>query len=223
MKLLFLSSGNGGNMKFIYHANNMLNLGIEMVGVISDRKCKANRFAEENNIYTDTIAYTKKSQAELNAKLVELKPDIVITNIHKVLTKQTLTCVDNCRFINLHYSLLPSFKGTINMAAVQMAKESNSQFIGVSSHEVIEEVDSGRLISQGIFHPNWNENIELIYDTIFKTGNIVLLNSLFKKGANKDFYATKKVVINGYEVIFSEGIFEIMESLGRIWEKIQVA
>lgn len=214
MKVLFLASGGGGNFRFIYHANEALNLNFEMLGIISDRICRAHEFACTHNLYSKAIKYSRSNVEELNEELQRLKPDIVITTIHKILAESTLSAVPECKFINLHYSLLPSFKGTINMQPVDQGKSLNAQFIGTSVHEVIEEVDAGRLISQSIFHPDWNSDINIIYDTVFKSGCLALLNALLKTKENSNsYYPAKSFLLNNYEVTFSEALFNMNEKI----------
>jgi len=59
-KLVFLASGGGGNLKFIYRCITLNFLpNVHVVGVIADRPCGAMEFAHDNDIPSFQIAYTQ--------------------------------------------------------------------------------------------------------------------------------------------------------------------
>lgn len=182
-KITFLVSGNGGTLKFLYYAIELLKLPFEINMVISDRKCGAIEFAEKNNIISKTINYSKIDDLELIEEFEKIETDIIITNIHKILTPEVLRST-NADFINLHYSLLPAFGGLIGMKTVDKAKMQNCQFIGATCHEVTEELDGGKILCQGLYPVNWNEDITKIYDKVFKIACISFLNALMTKYLN---------------------------------------
>ena len=218
--ILFLASGGGGNFKFLYHAIEALQLPYRIVGLISDRMCAANEFAEQNNIFTKAIKYNKQRTEELDEIISNTQPHIVITNIHKILAPTTLLAAPGAMFINLHYSLLPAYAGMINMEPVNAAKAVNNRFIGVSSHDVIEEVDAGKIIAQAVFQPEWDADIVTIYDTVFKSGALTLLNAILLKTEQKKSTAIT-ITINNYEVTLSESIFDTDKLNNSLfWSKI---
>lgn len=67
---------------------------------------------------------------------------IVLTNYTKELSSDVLTLG---RFINIHPSLLPSFKGT---DAIQRAFVSGVKVSGVTVHWVTSDIDGGKIIAQ---------------------------------------------------------------------------
>jgi phosphoribosylglycinamide formyltransferase-1 len=179
-KILFLVSGGGGNLQFVYHAIKQLNFNIEICGVIADRNCNALQFAVQKNIPSQQISYSINCTNELTNAIEFYKPSIVITTFHKIIKEEILIKFSNIRFINLHYSVLPNFKNVIGMKAIEMAKTLNHNSIGATAHVVEKEVDAGKTICQGkIKIDNWNnENSKTIIDAVFKTGCIVLLNAI---------------------------------------------
>jgi phosphoribosylglycinamide formyltransferase-1 len=199
-KIVFLVSGGGGTLKFIYNAICLLNLPIEIIGIIADRKVNINEFADENNIFFTQIKYNKDYSKELQDSLIALNPDLIITNIHKIIDSKTLKMF-NHRFINLHYSLLPSYAGYIGMETVKMAELQNVGFIGGTCHEVNEVVDAGKIIHQGCFKVDWKNDLHII-DTVFKTSSILLLGGICSK-LELNLGYTEKLIINKNEVIFS--------------------
>lgn len=199
-KIVFLVSGGGGTLKFIYFAIKKLKLPIEIVGIVADRETVLENFAKENSIYYNQISYKRAEPKELQKELSHLNPDLIITNIHKIIDEETLTMFPS-KFINLHYSLLPSFAGYIGMETVQIAKAQNVGFIGGTCHEVNEIVDAGKIIHQGCFAIDWSIDTDIV-DTVFKTSCLVILGGICTKLEIKEEW-TKKVVINKKEILFS--------------------
>lgn len=179
-KIIFLVSGNGGTLKFLYFAIRMLNLPFEITTIISDRVCGAYDFALKNKINAYKINYSKDNDTELINLLKNIDSDIIITNIHKILSEEVLNST-KADFINLHYSLLPSFAGLIGMKTVLEAKKQNCQFIGATCHEVTKDLDGGRIICQGIYPVDWAESEEIIQNKVFRIACLCILNSLIYK------------------------------------------
>jgi phosphoribosylglycinamide formyltransferase-1 len=182
MKLIFLCSGNGGNLKFIKTYFEFLNLG-DVIYVLSDRECGANKYATDNQIPNKLISF--KNEVECENILIEImgkyNPDFIITNIHKIISPKIVS-VFSGKLINLHYSILPAFKGFIGMKSLQKALELKSQFVGSTCHYVNEEIDSGKIISQSYFKVGDNIKIE---QKMFQAGALTLLNGLLKLSNNK--------------------------------------
>ena len=47
--IVFLVSGSGGTLKFLYFAIKALNLNYKILGVIADRECQSLEFAKREN------------------------------------------------------------------------------------------------------------------------------------------------------------------------------
>lgn len=200
IRIVFLVSGSGGTLKFLFNAIRILNINFEIVGVIADRECQSLQFAEKENIYSKKIKYTKDNVEELREQLFFLNPDIIVTNIHKIIDEETLSYWEN-KFLNVHYSLLPSFGGLIGMETVEKAKEQNVKFIGGTCHKVNKNVDSGKILQQGCFSVDWNDE-KLVVDSVFKTTCFCLLGSIYQSGKK----STEAILINNYKVQFSPPI-----------------
>ena len=200
IRIVFLVSVSGGTLKFLFNAIRILNINFEIVGVIADRECQSLQFAEKENIYSKKIKYTKDNVEELREQLFFLNPDIIVTNIHKIIDEETLSYWEN-KFLNVHYSLLPSFGGLIGMETVEKAKEQNVKFIGGTCHKVNKNVDSGKILQQGCFSVDWNDE-KLVVDSVFKTTCFCLLGSIYQSGKK----STEAILINNYKVQFSPPI-----------------
>ena len=174
--VLFLVSGNGGTLKFLNEAINILNLNIKINAVIADRDCGAIKYSKNNNIPTYKIIIRDGNQDELMRLIDTISPDLVITNIHKILKPEIIN-IENIKFINLHYSLLPSYSGIIGMKTIDEARNDNAMFIGSTVHCVSEQVDSGRFLGQCSLATDWKKNsVEDYYDIIFQGSCLILLN-----------------------------------------------
>jgi phosphoribosylglycinamide formyltransferase-1 len=180
--IVFLVSGGGANLRFIQLASKSLNLNFRISGVISDRDILFQDFLKSHNIDFVKVNYSIENPLELRTELKRLEPDLIVTNIHKVIDSETLSEFDG-KFINLHYSLLPAFSGLIGMKTLHQAKLQNVQFVGGTCHEVIEMVDAGKILYQGAFAVgDWqSEKFELIVDTVFKLSCLLLLSGIVHK------------------------------------------
>ncbi len=219
--ILFLVSGKGGSLKYIHQALLLLQLSekLEISAVIADRECDALRYSKANNLPSYTIKYNRKENTTLFPILDKYKPDFIITNIHKIIDPTTLQN-STAEFINLHYSLLPAFKGLIGMETVEKAKQQNVQFIGATCHEVVEEVDAGNIISQSIFQANWNIHTEKIIQQVFRDACFILLNSILIKAKlqSTDFVTSYQNSIFSPPLFFNVNTFndDFWEYLNRL-------
>lgn len=180
--IVFLVSGGGANLKFVQYAIKSLNLNCRISGVIADRDILFQDFLKEEDIEFVKVKYNKEHILELQSELRKFKPDIIVTNIHKIIDSATLMEFDG-KFINIHYSLLPAFSGLIGMKTLEEAKLQNVQFVGGTCHDVVEIVDAGKILYQGCFAvSDWHsEKFELIVDTVFKLSCLILLSGIILK------------------------------------------
>ncbi|MEH2511633.1 methionyl-tRNA formyltransferase [Nitrobacteraceae bacterium AZCC 1564] len=80
---------------------------------------------------------------QLSKLIVDLRPAaVVISSFHRIIPPQILT---SSRFINVHYSLLPQYRGRAN---VNWAVINNEDATGISIHLVVPGLDSGNLLFQ---------------------------------------------------------------------------
>ncbi len=187
MRVLFLASGNGGNLKFLHQISNHDNASldvksIKVIGVIADRECGALNFAIENNLIAECYSF-KRTQEE-NLKLInginELDPDLVVTNVHKIISPVVLK-ETNAKFLNVHYSILPAFAGTIGMQTVDDAIKAGSKFLGSTCHIVTEVLDGGPILAQSVFPYTNQDNV---YNLVFRTGALSLLGGILCQNLN---------------------------------------
>ncbi|MBT2558735.1 hypothetical protein J7E24_13130 [Hymenobacter sp. ISL-91] len=186
IKIAFLASGNGGTLRFIHQANQRLQLGLQVVAVVADRPCGALDYAQVAGIAAVQVPYTRKSPSALREALLEIKPDFVVTTVHKILDPETLALLPAGRFINLHYSLLPAFRGLIGMETVAQAKALNVPIVGATCHEVEEEVDAGKCLAQFAVGVDWQrDSLQEVYELVFRGAGLVLLQGLLMNAGRK--------------------------------------
>ncbi len=175
MKVCFLASGGGGNFKFLHLAKELRLLDNLELTVIADRECDSITYAKKHNIYAKVIHYKRDENQSLLNELDYIKPDVIITNWHKIIDKEVVSVYDG-KLINLHYSLLPAFGGLIGIAPIEEAYRQNCQYVGATCHYVDKGVDTGKIISQAIVKTNIP--IEDAVSEVFRKGCLILLNSI---------------------------------------------
>lgn len=213
MRVVFLGSGGGGNFKFFYYVSKLSDI-FEVVGLIVDRDCGAKDFALANSIPCQTHSFKRdnKEDTKLSDNLKFMTPDLIITNVHKILSPLV---VDNFqgKLINLHYSYLPAYGGLIGMKPVDEALRRGNKFIGVTCHEVNEKVDDGKVIAQGIII---NSNSSNIYQSTFETGALTLLAGVFTKTKEKAppvSYFKSSLISPGLSMTYNDEFSNIFEKL----------
>jgi len=177
-KIIFLGSGGGGNLKFIHQYSIIYPNLLSVVMVITDRKCGASNYADEMTIPYKIHSFKRvKEQDNLLIQIIDkCNPDLIVTNVHKILSKNIVNTFYN-KLINLHYSYLPAFGGLIGMAPVDKSLERNNLLIGCTLHFVDEGVDTGETIAQGVVVKNESLNI---YQSVFECGVFTLLSGILK-------------------------------------------
>lgn len=165
--ITFLSSGNGGNLKFLHLMQSKMQSTDFNFSVIADRECGTTSFAQTNGITHKIIDVRNNEQYDLSNSLDEFKPEIIFTTIHKIISTDVLNTYGQ-QMVNLHYSLLPLHAGVIGMKGVQSATANRDTLLGVTTHKVTSELDAGPIIMQSHFqNPN---NLELSVKASFRIG-----------------------------------------------------
>jgi len=211
MKLIFLVSGNGGNLKFIDKCIKLKLLKDIDLSVIADRECGALKYARENNILNFKVKYKKTYTNELSKALNEINPDYIVTNIHKIIDELTVNKY-NGKMINLHYSLLPSFGGEIGVKPIEKAFEKKCMFIGSTLHYINEEVDAGEIIAQATIPNNFDK--AYMINKVFRSGCLNLLN-FFLSYNNKEITEYNDIYFNPKLSV------DVMQLTEEFWESIK--
>lgn len=153
-KLAVFASGTGTNFDAIQKSILEGRLKAEIVCVVVDHleapviaKAKAHHievFAFEPKKYNSKSAY----ESEIVSLLEDKKVDLVVLAGYMRLCGEVLLEAYEGRIINIHPSLLPSFKGK---DAIQQAIRYGVKVMGVTIHYVDSGMDSGKIIAQRSF------------------------------------------------------------------------
>jgi len=156
VNLAILVSDRGSNLKAIINAIKLKYITNAKIKIIisNNSNAKALETAHENNIKTQFIAFDKKmSVEEYDKKIIQVLNShgivsdnclILLAGYTKILSS-TFCKKFKWKIMNIHPSLLPSFKG---LHAQKQALEFGAKVTGATVHFVVPELDSGPLILQ---------------------------------------------------------------------------
>lgn len=209
MRIVFLCSGGGGNLRFVKQAIEKGWFGTaSLVGVLTDRECGANEYARLYGIDEKCIDFTDPNQAELVKCLERYQPDIVITTVHRILNPEVVKKFRD-KLINLHYSLLPAFGGLMGARPVKEAIAYGAQFTGVTVHLVDESLDGGKPLVQAAIPLRSTDNIDHLMDLVFRCGCLSLasaINSCFRDIDDDADFIEEVVQLKDRNCLFSKKI-----------------
>lgn len=151
LKLGIMASGNGSNFEAVAQAihNGQLNAQIQVL-IYNNPGIKAVARAEHWGVPTVLLNHRDYKQREdLDTAIVETLRQyqvewLVMAGWMRIITPVLIDAFPD-RIINIHPSLLPSFKG---VRAVEQALEAGVKITGCTVHLVRPEVDSGPILIQ---------------------------------------------------------------------------
>jgi phosphoribosylglycinamide formyltransferase 1 len=151
IKIGVLASGSGSNFEAIAQAITQQHLSAQVeVLIYNNPQAKVVVRSQHYNIPAQLLNHRDFSSREgLDQAIVErLQNDgvelVVMAGWMRVVTPVLLEAFPN-RVLNIHPSLLPSFKG---MRAVEQAIAAGVKITGCTAHWVVPEVDSGEILVQ---------------------------------------------------------------------------
>ena len=160
LKLGVIISGKGSNLKSLIDATQKNNFPAEIVIVITNVPNIAGiEIAEEANLPVCTINHNdfnnrESFEKEIHAVLINARVELVcLAGFMRILTDHFIELWLN-KIINIHPSLLPSFKG---LNTHERAIKSGAKFSGCTVHFVRPEMDSGPIIMQAAVPINQND------------------------------------------------------------------
>ena len=168
--LVIFISGRGSNLEAIINASKNRTIPSKVSVVIADRNCKGIDIAIKNKIPSIIINkedYETKLEFEKNLinTTKKFQPKLIIlAGFLNILSKNFLKHFPS-KVINIHPSLLPSFKG---LETHKRAKNAGVLIHGCTVHYVSEKVDDGKIIAQGATTILKEYSIEEITNKILK-------------------------------------------------------
>lgn len=171
MKIGILISGRGSNMVAIAEAVQKGLIPDSEVAVVISDKSKALGLEKANELGIETLAVTRKGRkrdehdseiiAELRKRDVEL---VCLAGYMRLLSSDFVKAFPN-RILNIHPSLLPSFKG---LHAHEQAIEYGVKVSGCTVHFVDEHLDHGAIILQKAVEVKDDDTAETLSKRIIK-------------------------------------------------------
>tara|TARA_B100000579_G_scaffold417415_1_gene413924 strand:+ start:177 stop:875 length:699 start_codon:yes stop_codon:yes gene_type:complete len=177
IKLGILASGNGSNFENIIKSiqNKQLNAEVSIL-IVNNPNCLAINKAIKYDIPYVIINHRNcNSRLEhdilVKKKLEELSVELVVMAGWMRIVGDEIINRFNNRLINIHPSLLPSFKG---VDAIQQAIDKRVKITGCSVHYVQKEVDSGSIIIQAAVPLEEQDSKETLRKRIQDMEHIIL-------------------------------------------------
>ena len=153
-KVSFLISGGGSNLLKILK-NNSINRDFEVVTIISNNRIFTNIKSYVNKFYKNVLVM--ELQKRLQKKKFFDTNVIFSVGYMKVIEK---SIIRNFDVINLHPSILPSYKGLMTQKRMLINNEKN---YGFTLHKVSNELDEGETISNKVRKIKTSSESELLY------------------------------------------------------------
>ena len=187
IRLGVLASGNGSNFEYIIKSiqNNQLNAEISIL-IVNNPDCLAIKKAIKYKIPYVIINH-RDCQTRLEHDMLVLKKLedlsvelIVMAGWMRIAGEELINRYIN-RLINIHPSLLPSFKG---IDAIQQAIDERVTITGCTVHYVKKEVDSGSIIIQAAVPIQEHDNKETLTKRIQQMEHIILPLAIAKVAMN---------------------------------------
>ena len=177
IRLGILASGNGSNFEYIVKSiqNKQLNAEISIL-IVNNPNCLAIEKAIKYKIpyivinhknCTSRLEHDELVMSKLDELSVEL---VVMAGWMRIVGDELINKFKN-RLINIHPSLLPSFKG---IDAIQQAMDNRVTITGCTVHYVQKEVDSGTIIIQAAVPLNEMDSKEALKKRIQDMEHIIL-------------------------------------------------
>lgn len=197
MKLGILISGRGSNMLAIAEAIENGTIPDAKIAVVISDKAEAQGLAKANAKGIETLIIEKKDRkraehdmkiaAELKKRGVEL---VCLAGYMRLLSKDFIRAFPD-KIINIHPSLLPSFKG---LEAQKQAFDYGVKFTGCTVHFVDEELDHGAIIAQKIVDLKDDDTAETFSARILEQEHILYIEAIAKI-VNKPYKIIERKVI----------------------------
>jgi len=151
IKLGVLASGSGTNFEAVAKAitNQSLNAQIQVL-IYNNPEAKVTQKAENFQIPAVLLNHRKfASREDLDKKIVEVLQEkevdlVVMAGWMRVVTPVLIDAYPN-KLVNIHPSLLPSFRG---IKAITQALDAGVKITGCTVHLVVPEVDAGPVLIQ---------------------------------------------------------------------------
>ncbi|MCH8474345.1 MAG: phosphoribosylglycinamide formyltransferase [Opitutales bacterium] len=191
MRVVILGSGRGSNARALLLAEKEGRLGkAEIVGVFSDKEEApilglGREFGKKSEYLAPGKFKTKLTGDAEEAyirRIEEAKADLVVlAGFMRVIKPPFLRAFEG-KILNLHPSLLPSFKG---LNGIGQALAYGVKFTGCTVHWVSEEVDGGQILDQAVVPVLPDDTEETLGDRIHAAEHRLLVSVVAQRSLPK--------------------------------------
>jgi phosphoribosylglycinamide formyltransferase-1 len=192
----FCVSGNGSLFQAAVTHRAFLQIAPTLL--ITEKKAAANleSFSSRNQVRCVRLDPRKGSEFEdnLTRELIGADLDLIVLTFDRILPADVVQHYAG-RLINVHPALLPAFAG---MHGMERTLASGVRFGGGTIHDVVEEVDAGPVIAQGVVGTIPGEPLAAYGRRIYELLEPMFLQTLlwFREGrVERD--ANRQIVIRG--------------------------
>ncbi len=199
MKIGILISGRGSNMTAIVEAVQSKQIpSSEVVVVISDKADAGGlQKAKKKNVETLVIEKNGRKRAEHDAEIVgELEKRnvelVCLAGYMRLLSPNFIQAFPN-KILNIHPSLLPSFKG---LDAQTQAFEYGVKFSGCTVHFVDESLDGGAIVAQKIVDVKDDDTAESLAAQILEKEHALYIEAIAKIVGGNFKIEGRRVIFN---------------------------
>lgn len=185
-RLAVFASGSGSNYEAIAEACRDGRLDAEVVLLVCDKPGakvleRAKRYGTESFAFTPKDYESRKAYETVLATMLDERgvDYVCLAGYMRIVGKVLLERYEQ-RIVNIHPSLLPSFKGA---HAIQDAVEYGVKIFGATTHFVDETLDGGRIIDQGaiVYEGNDIEELTNLIHAIEHKLYVKTINKLINK------------------------------------------
>ncbi len=175
-RVVVLASGTG--TLFTALAKSANDIGIQIVGLITDKEVPACDRARELDIPVTVIPFEKdrvKWDQNLATELSRLKPSLIVSaGFMKILGPVVLRFFQG-KIINTHPALLPNFPGGHAVRDALLAGVSET---GATIHFVDKGVDTGEVIAQAVVKVEPGDTEDVLHERIKQVERDLLISTV---------------------------------------------
>ncbi|WP_019223526.1 phosphoribosylglycinamide formyltransferase [Bartonella rattaustraliani] len=170
-KVVVFISGNGSNMVALSEASKQKDYPAEIIAVVCDTPHamgieKARNHNLPVHIVDRKIYPTKEAYEEsIFTVLEKYQPDLIcLAGYMRLISSHFIKFYEE-RILNIHPSLLPSFKG---LKTHERVLQAGVKITGCTIHLVTEEMDSGKILAQAAVPVCPNDTVESLAQRVLK-------------------------------------------------------
>ena len=130
-------------------------------------------FSKKNNI---KVRYPEKIDTkEEYERFKKLKPDVVVVVAYGKIIPQQFLDIENIKFLNIHASLLPKWRGA---APIQRAIMNLDSETGISIMQIVSKLDSGPIMMKSKIKISKNTKFKELSEQLSNLGSSMIIDSL---------------------------------------------